>query len=179
MKKIILSGSSIVFIFLIACGSKAHSQTELSSKKTNVELEGLTGKVKQIKVGYYTAVEKNGSIVQGEKAGFEGMDEDYTPSNYLKIFNEKGNTVEFKDFDVNSHFKYIYNDIGNIIEENEYDEKGNVISKTSYKYDDKGKILEKNYSYNGKITSSSIYKYDTNGNLIEWSDYYEDRKSVV
>ena len=83
-------------------------------------------------------------------------------------YNSDGNLI-FK-------FTYKYDDIGNQIEENHYSPDGSLTDKSIYIYDDKNNKIElNNYAdVNSGITYKVTYKYNEKGNLIEENTIYTD-----
>lgn len=101
-----------------------------------------------------------------------------------------------------------YNDKGNVIEESEYDAKGNLLERITYKYDAEGREIEVNWenpngflvyskyikTYNDRGILSGVkyvypngnieqyvysYEYDNQGNWIKKILYINDRPSIT
>jgi YD repeat-containing protein len=166
------------------------------NKKTDVENDGLKGKVKSKRYNYYDAEKKDNKIIKGRDKG-EG---------YLYEYDEKGNKIKNTDIDTNgllyspTYYKhdekghlieelspsdslhdgkriiYNYNEKGYINEEYEYigDSLKTLKQKVSYKYDDKGNLIERRTSGNKSLLSKNIFKYDKANNLIEEDCYNWD-----
>ena len=95
------------------------------------------------------------------------------------LFNKKGVKIEKKSLEY--EVKKEYDEQGNMIEENTYSKDGLLISKNKYDYDEKRNIIEfnciidVNMDYKNKVT----YKYDDRGNMIEEiSDFDNFTKST-
>lgn len=162
-----------LFVFIIF-SLTANAQ---SKKKSDVESEGLRGKVKSVNEKYY--IEKRiffGLIPIKEESSYEH-----------KIYNKEGKLVFEKDI---SDFRednwnisyYKYNNRGNCIEQIDSSyEDGRAYSmlwQNTYNYDINGKIIEE-YSYlDGMFAGKYLYKYDKNGDYIEIISYKDEEDTI-
>lgn len=105
----------------------------------------LKGNIKSVKSIEYDAKEKFGEIAK-EKITWDKY------GNYPIVFNESGNQIE------NNIYPY-----------------GTLESKSIYKYDEKGNMIELNeYSSDGDLKNKSIFKYDDEGNPTDCDVYESD-----
>jgi hypothetical protein len=77
---------------------------------------------------------------------------------------------------------YKYDDKGNEIEKNFYNSSGSLGNKSTYKYDDKGNLIEENSYYSdGSLESKETYMYefDKMGNWIKRVSFKEDKPDVI
>jgi hypothetical protein len=178
----------ILLTFLTSCENYAQQKNDLQKEK-------LSGKVKSIKVNSFSAIEKFGEIVKGEKLiGSPTNIDGYSDNNEQINFNEKGFIVVSKNDFIN--ITYSYNTKNQIIEENRYSKDGSILyskktfiyakdklkEEKTFDYNPTESITEKvinfydglgnlmksiNYNGNGKLSSEVIYKYDKFGNQIE------------
>jgi len=100
-------------------------------------------------------------------------------TNTYEVIKIKGEIHKGKiivDYESSQYF--LFDIEGNILEKSSYKyELDGSIDKYSYKYDDNGNKTEENqYFYNDttewKLSKKHIYKYDNKGNLIEEGDYF-------
>jgi hypothetical protein len=185
----------IVLIFLplfLFCFSWNEKNDDVREKKTDVEKDGLNGKVKQVTLNCFYVNEKSGEIIKEKKCDDNNYSVVYDVKgkkieltvhssgwrNEKRVFkyNTKGTLSELHLFDADNNLlsKFIDNcdENGNKIESNLYDTDNNLINRQTYKYDDKGNEIEHN-EYNSKniLILKHIYKYDVEGNQIESSAY--------
>jgi YD repeat-containing protein len=65
-----------------------------------------------------------------------------------------------------------YDDKGNMIESTRYDANNKIIEEMAFKYDDKNNLIESlKGTPNNKVMDGMGYKYDDNGNLLEQTEY--------
>src|ERR1700751_5509703 len=126
--------------------------------KNDLQKEDLLGNVKQVRQGCYEAQEKFGEVIQGNRKNSE-------KENYLKIYNEKGNKIEWFIYvwggEKYQKHTYKYIDSLSKMEDNLYRPDGSLDWKYIYKYDDKGNQTEENwYAPNGSLCRNGSYKYD-------------------
>ncbi len=167
-------------------------------KKTDVEIAGLSGQVKQISQTTYKASLKKGIIVQGK------IQVEYSSSNTNTIisYNEKGAKTQEQLFGLDGYYINTYNERGlqtksvlyykdgklnrtTILSYNKYDKlleycmrdaDGILQYRTENKYDDQGKELE-SYSYHGKdeiVYSKKITTYNPQGLHLSTIEYKQD-----
>ena len=152
----------------------------------------LTGQVKSIKQVSYGITESNGKIIRDSTGVFS-----FTPVR-LFTFDRNGNLTEtLEDHSNGNIFRHFYKydpdgkEIENIVYKPDgsiqertfarYDEIGNkteeeysgfVNQKRTFKYNDKGYLVEENiYEYERKSNWKTIYTYDKKGNQIEQNHY--------
>lgn len=122
-------------------------ESEKEKKLSDIERMELKGNIKSIKCITYNVKEKFGELVK-EKITYDKYE------NYEIIFNDKGNQIE------NNSIPY-----------------GELESKTTYEYDDKGNLKETNeYSSNGDLVEKAIYIFDNEGNPTKCDIYNSDGK---
>jgi hypothetical protein len=164
MKKIILSLiTAMVF-------ASAYPQSVL---KNDLQELHLKGKVKSMHESFYDAVDKSGEIVKGKKTA---KDDDVETR---VTFNDKGYKTEDARFDHHGIpamvLTYAYDDKSNRIEEARYNTVGTLVHKAkfAYKYNDSGKVIEKDeVSDTSRLSKQSeTYVYDAKGNLVEENWY--------
>jgi len=161
-----------LFVFL----SFQHTNNlQESSRKSDLEGNGLKGRIKQVKENVYKAEDKLGVIVQGEKLSSP------LSQNYIAKYDSRGNTIEWlqddrvNDNERNHKFTYQYDEQGNKLERKGYKFDGTLDAKWTYKYDKKGILLEENiYSPEGVLQITTKSTYNENGNKIEESSVYSN-----
>tara|TARA_R110001592_G_C13186309_1_gene751651 strand:+ start:1219 stop:2043 length:825 start_codon:yes stop_codon:yes gene_type:complete len=139
--------------------------------QTNLEEDGLKGKVKSVKETSHTIIDNFGRYKK-ERCWYIT----------LREFNKNGRKINHYHYNTDGtgtlSFKsvYYYDIDGYLIEFNDIYGTDNLIHrKFIYKYDNNKKLIEENrYASNGSLIVKEIYEYDSNGNLIEY--YYYDRK---
>ncbi|MDR2064342.1 MAG: hypothetical protein LBP85_01325 [Prevotellaceae bacterium] len=145
-----------------------------AAKKTDVEHDGLKGKVKRITATDYTPVDKLGKITKGEE---------YPPSfghtaSEITVYNTSGYVVSI---DVYGSWITIYkhDHYGRRIEENMYDtDDSTLVFKSIYQNDAKGNIIENKHYSDMELTFKYTYTYNEQGYMIEsncyqYSGHYE------
>ena len=184
----------MIFALFICLSCQNTNAQSIVKKETDVQSDGLIGKVKQVTGSSYNATDKFGEIVQGTRTSND---------NYLVKYNDKGFQVENIQYWYNrngdftkyaSEFKYknilnknvieildVYNgdaldsktiakydDNGNQIEVNRYKADGTLNVKVKCQFDDRGNKIEENtYNSDGSLSKKVISKYDTKNNIIE------------
>ena len=101
-------------------------------------------KIKNMKPGNFL-----GSVQSRDEKPIEGPDKIVSPDNR---FDEK--------------YLYEYDSQGRIKTERKYLDNGKLITLKTFKYDEKGRVIEENENAMGAITKFN-YKYNEEGNLIE------------
>jgi len=110
-------------------------------------------------------------------------DENNTLKDVVKYkCEDNGNIIE-ESFDnfigTGRKITYKYNDKGDMIERIDYGQGGNLIFKTIFGYDDNGNIMEKNrFDFYERCVSKSQYQHDDNRNMIEEFIYADNGKNV-
>ncbi|MDR1552064.1 MAG: DUF1566 domain-containing protein [Prevotellaceae bacterium] len=144
-----------------------------SIKKTDLDRNGLNGKVYSIRTIEYNVIEKFGEITKGNI---------YNYGDLIK-YDAKGNQIEmnsyYSDGSLCSKYTFKYDAKGNQIEANGYKSDGSLYSKDTYKYDAKGNRIEENIYYSdGSLFYKYTYKYDDKGKQIEENRYGSDGSLV-
>lgn len=119
---------------------------------------GFRGNVKSLVVNMYKSNFDNQSnqIVKGEKLGV-----------YKYMFNENRNLLELHhEYQAGNIFEK-YDGNGRIVEHLEYNPKGSIISRQTYKYDETGNKIENLIYSNDKISSRITYRYNEDGKILE------------
>jgi hypothetical protein len=158
------------------------------TRKTDVEKEGLKGRVSRIKTSTCELVTKDNrtiqdcfdiSVTEYNYDGFITGKYDYKKDGSLRVATvyeyQGGNLIKKIDqWDDRTYIITCKSDgNGNIIEEYSRDVRGDINSKTVFKYDDSGNIIEIEFFINhidGEQLESQFrytYLYDANGNIIE------------
>jgi outer membrane protein assembly factor BamD (BamD/ComL family) len=123
---------------------------------------GFHGNVKSSVVNRYKSNFDNQSnqIVKGEKLGV-----------FKYIFNENRNLLELHhEYQTGKIFEK-YDGNGKIVEQLEYDLKGSIITRDTYKYDETGNKIELLIYVHGKISFRHTYKYNEDGKILEELNY--------
>ena len=137
----------------------------------------LKGKVKSIQQISYKAMDNGGVIQKGEKGSLS--DQSSVNSDFSMQFDDTARTVKevfynVKDLTINHR----YDDTKNIEIVEQSESSGKVFFKNTYKYNDRGKVIEETmtqiFKDNVSFDNKFILKYDEKGNLIEKS-YYSSR----
>jgi hypothetical protein len=116
--------------------------------KTGAQLEGLHGKVREIKQDYYIPDytrwhKSNDDLVPMKgRTNAQGVES----SNYIEKYDHQGNSTEKICYKPDS----------------------SIITKEDFKYDAKGNLTEKDwYNSDGGVEFKEIFKYDEKGNNVE------------
>lgn len=184
--------SMIMLILATSCDNQV--------KENDLKKENLSGRVKSVKEAHYGADEKFGEVIKKEKHkqvdfyfnedGFflENMSKSYlteissfdnTTRETFK-YNKEGKIIRksfFSDFFSESETltSYKYDDRGNLIEEKANKVTGELLSRDTYTYDDRNnKIEEKIMNSKEKVLWKRVFKYDSKGNNIEKTEYNSD-----
>jgi len=185
---IILTGKSgLLLSILIACLLVSCSTGTSNSKPQNALIaNGLKGRVKVLSKTVYSANEESGEIQKGQ-----------IQTKSIHSFNENGASLELKDYDYKENVNstnvstydlndkiiesllylndklitkktFKYDERGNEIERNEYNSKNGLVSKNIFIYDKKGNMLEERfYNQNGSLNKKFLIRNDKHGNKIE------------
>ncbi len=143
----------------------------LAAIQTDVEKEGLKGKVKQIRQTHYKAFERDGNVYL---AGIQG--ECYDEKNKVVTFNEAGRMLEnIISSESGGLFGTIYNEKGLSKEVTHYSSLGIVSSKTCYQFNEDGDTIEMiGYDKNGDANSKSIHTYLSKGKELVIDSFDKD-----
>ena len=162
----------------------------INKKKKDVELDGLKGKVKQLKEKEFNQDENFFSlIVQYDEFGHRIEKKVYDAQNHpqpdvenklwgtwVYQHDEKGNMIDrcfnYPNGNLRERNTYKYDEIGNLMERNTYDQREKLSMKYTYKYDRKGNVIEENiFHSDNHLIEKIIYKYDNKSNKIEKNEY--------
>lgn len=165
--------------------------------KTDVQVIGLKGKIRQVTCETYVGVKKGNEIVKGEKTG-AGY------NNFMRTYNNKGWELDcigykpdgaieqvsrrkysddgklFENYDSSqwgpNKIKILYtlNDAGKIIEGFAVDRNDAELSTEKYQYNDAGKITEVASYYDDMLKEKSIYTYNSTSQCVEEKDLNAD-----
>ena len=127
--------------------------------------DNLRGKVESITETSYSIDYSSNEIKKGNKMGTSTI-----------AYNKKGFKTESNSYYSNGEQETIRTfENGKLIEENYYNYDGRLMSKKSFKYDNKGNLIEVNrHDRNDSIRVSKANEYDKKGNLIEEINYDSD-----
>ena len=95
------------------------------------------------------------------------LSDDTINSQTRYIYNDLGRLIA-EEFSKSHSSSYQYDDAGHLIRRNFLDSLGKIISSDSAKFDDLGRLQEKNESYFG---SRTVYIYNQNGSLLKETLY--------
>ena len=192
------------FFFISALLSHSFLFSQNSLDYTDLENEGLKGKVKSVKQQFYDAHDSSGKMVLYPQKSSWG-------DNYIQKYDSKGNETDKIEYSLNDTFLikffYKYDDKGNLIEilttskpndsyrrivckyneknkcveEARFSEGGEVYSKYTYKYDEKGNNTNENYFDYLDSTSNytAIFKYNTEGIFESYQEFDWEKKIRV
>lgn len=205
MKKTIHRATLACLLTLLAPTLYCGIPSSIYHERTDIEKEGLKGKVKSVNQTEYNGQKPSGVLVKREVLGYNDTKYDeygYAVENrarrydeemnyeiattYVNKYNTDGKRVEWcayndKDTLLVQHI-YKYNSKGDIIEHAVYKPKGRLNLKYKFEYDSKRNIVN-SYTYNSyeTITNHYTFDYDKNGNMVESNGYYdaESRSSTL
>jgi hypothetical protein len=132
--------------------------------KTDIELAGLSGPVRQVKQICYKARKQRGLVVNGNIDDDGYGDE----KNYSIIFDKHGNKTEEQVFHLFGRRHKVYNENRLPVTNTSYyldgqpmNETAKVMSREVFQYDKNGNELEQiHYDRDGKITARLVSEYD-------------------
>lgn len=127
---------------------------------------GLKGKVKSVTYREYLLMPKNGEQIK------RLMTKGYN------VYDEQGHLIDQNEYDGNDRPKwkctYAYGPDNRATEWHFIFYEDNQESRTTFKYDDKGNIIEQTeVNAEGKLNRRTVYKYDSDGNRTEEVVYDE------
>lgn len=145
---------NLTFILLAAFVTYSCS----NSKKNDLPMQEVSGKVKSIRTTGYKAVEKFGEISEGDVLSGDGL------NNIIK-FNKEGYITEISNFnnkgDLVKKSIYVFDDDGKIIKINIYDGNGDEIGRTVYTYDSDDRVTKiVDYDKSGKINFTQKLEWE-------------------
>ncbi|HNX22578.1 MAG TPA: hypothetical protein PKG60_00920, partial [Spirochaetota bacterium] len=98
----------------------------------------------------------------------------------VSVYDEHGNKIERAKYNQDGWLKfkeYIqirYDDKGKMVEK-EHKRDGSVASKSVFRNDDRGNIIAiESYGANGLLSGKTVYSYDDKGNQVGWEEYKSD-----
>jgi hypothetical protein len=159
-------------------------------KKSDIATQGLKGKVQTLSEIFYPAerskkmsskkifkYDANGNLTELANYSATGKINSTLKSTYdaLGKLVKEETILANGTVDVTSTIKTDAK--GNKIEQEDIRPGGNILFnyKYSYKYDDKGQLIERTaYRGNGKLLFKYNFKYDDNGNKTEWTQTASD-----
>ncbi len=182
----------VVLIFLLL--SSFTKNQNLEDKQEKNKLNGLQAKVKSYTNFTYTAINRFGKIVKGERKKYSNHKIKYDEQGNeieviyynadgsldwktITLYNAKGNKIEswehFSNKKIKSNkYTYQYDNSDNLIEINKSKSDGTLIWKSTLIYNKKGKLIEKKrYKSDGSLENKFTHKYDSLGNETKLSNY--------
>jgi hypothetical protein len=162
--------SNRILIVLVSIVFSLSSFIAKAQYKSDLKTAELKDHVKAVYTQTYSATDKSGEIVKGDKI-----------SNDITQFNNKGLMTDDKSYRNNRLIKKIilkYGDLDNIVEFDFFRPDGSLYFIQKYNYNDKGKIAEENTIYtDSSYNVKKNYNYDIHSNLIERNTY--DSKGLL
>jgi len=116
-------------------------------------------------------------VYQNDIAG-NAIEEHVYSDEYSDVYHVKALRLSTKS-------THLYDEHGNTIETNRYDEKDNLVSKTTYEYDKQNRIVKIVVHNAGRgqpyedIEAYSYSKFDSKGNWVERTTYYGKAREPV
>ena len=140
-------------------------------EKNTLKEMNLKGKVKSIRIFYYSAVNKNGEIIKGQRKNKTPLE-----SSCDITFNDMGNATKIIGYKSDGGIKLKvtreYDSRGKLIEENMYNSDGSHNVKIIKHYDKEGVPTEENiYDSKGNLGNILINRTDNKGKLTERNLY--------
>ncbi len=155
---------------LIGCNGNQQNQNENQkeelnkalTKQTDLESEGLRGKVKCVTQDEYFAVKKD-KVLPGVRKN---------ENNFIAKYDLKGNKIEQSDYNADKKLieksKYLYDSEGNKLKKLFYDSSDQLTEQIKFKYDSQGRICESDsYNPNDILNFRALLKYNSISNDIE------------
>lgn len=190
---------AIIILVIISFSISAQTHYNLSQKNLieNVEYYQETS---------YSTVMKNGEYVKGSRKKSWTKDENIwfnKEGNYEKLqtINSDGSVFENYVFEYDDNnilrsieksnndkptgtIKFTYNNDNKLILKTSYYSDKTVESSTSYKYDEKSRIIEditneKDDEGNDILRAKNTYSYDENNKLTNWTESFFDEKENI
>jgi len=151
-----------ILIVVIGAVSVFFIENNNKTAMNDLKIANLRGNVKSVREITYNAENKFGELIKGDRYGGSDGKFDDKPWSELPLMHPLSSAAiyPFK----NSLIKYEKNGcISDIII---YDENNQIDTKYIYKYDDKGKKLERaQYDDKGKLENKFVFNYEPNGQL--------------
>ncbi|GEM_PF-3919365 len=159
-----LNNYLIILFLIFSCSFFVHYDDEY---------EKLKGQVKTVEESTYSIIESNGKV---EKSRLT--------SKIVMAYDKDGNEAGRKIYDTNGDLKEViaclYNEQNKLKEETGINAQGEMTTRTTYKYNDKGMMVEENLwtlIYANPIATTT-YSYDDEGRMkesIAWYSYKKDK----
>lgn len=160
----------IAIALLVACSG---NNSKSIMVETDLEKEGLKGKVESVVAKKYKAIEKDGAI---ETAGF-GCKEKYC-FDRLKKYDKYGlcyEEIKYDKIGKPAFFFNKHNDKGNLLTRTAKNAEDQLVFTLYYTYNDKGENIEtKRIGAKGEVSGHWLKEYDSNGFLIESTELDAD-----
>lgn len=151
-----------------ALESKIKSQRELAYSTKHIPGEEVKDTVQSIRVYRY---DDKGNLTEQYEYNADGR----TQSKIVFLFDESSKTIEADSTDgdnIISKSIYTYDSKGKLLGIKSQDTSGNLIKQIAFTYNEYGKLREEKCTDDsGKISYRKVCKYDTNGKLTE-HDYF-------
>lgn len=188
--------------------SKSTSEIVAPKKDNDLKVEGLIGKVKDYTIYKYVSANTSdiNNLILQSKLNSKFNEYGYYTEMTLFNANDKLDNKALFSYDQNNNLilktyyngdnekiassEYVYNNAGLMTDSKELDAQGNVYSRSEFKYNAMGKVIEElvyaeNNTFFGKKTAvyddkgnvTSQYSSDANGNPVEQFSYAYDKKS--
>ena len=167
MKTTIIILLSIIIYTFVSC-----------KDKNDLQLRYLRGKVKSVTESCYHAVEKFGELM-----------EDSLKDSTYSLFNEKGFFIErnakselYTKDKQRSRYVYKYNNNNNLTSLLEYNSKDRLIGKSTYEYENDGRLIEQVYPLifdDALITAKMICRYSDDGSIKDKTLYNQSNDSIL
>ena len=162
----------LLLFFQFSCSDENKNQTSIEKMK-------LHGKVQNLKITQYKAIDKFGEITTADTLkDIRG----WTEIEY--VFDKNGNMIKDKFHVKDRRFSIFYGKVENyentLIDEYKYNDYNNVIERRvldesntlwKYTYNAQQNLITEEYWENGKLNSKKIYIYDELGNEAEMNEY--------
>lgn len=156
MKLKIYSIITITSLLFFSCNKSKEIKNDLMK-------QNLNGNVKSITENSFFALEKFGEIIKGDS--FRNTYGELTDNSYIE-FNNNGYIVKSFSFLSKKNEYNVKNQL--IAKQHLSEDLKKIVSTETYKYDDKGYLIESNNDYS---KYKSKYLNDKNGNCIESNIY--------
>jgi hypothetical protein len=142
--------------------------------QTDLQIDELTGPVRQMMQTIYKAHSKAGIAFAGKIEVSYGDDD-----NCISIYNENGLRVQHIHYNTNGYKLQNFIRQNLVSESIDYDKAGKLVQTMTLKYRDDNKPLEITTSdANGTIKYYHLYKYDSDGHILEQLNYWGPEKTL-
>jgi len=192
----------IILILILLLPNLSWASLKGAFRRQDLFLRELKGKVKVLKEISYETVRKNGKLIKGRRKTYQNLANDICmffnrdghlienrefnsagdlENKEIYEYNKTGDMINFTrnylDETTKEKLIFEYDKIHNLIIEKYYAMsgklKGRMHTEMTYKYDNKGYLIEQIMSGPGGhgFFKKSFYVYDNKGNLIEMKEY--------